>query len=84
MKQIIPGLWAIDEIGAAVHSYLWLWDEGLTLIDTGFPRDAKTILHALFRHGHPPYRVRPILVTHSDLHHPGGPAMTRPPTLAPL
>lgn len=84
MKEIIPGLWEIDEIGDAVHCYLWEWEEGLTLIDTGFPRDAKTILDALIRHGHPHHRVRRIIVTHADLDHTGGLAQIRRATRAPV
>ncbi len=44
MKQIIPGLWEFDEIGEAVHAYLWEWPGGLTLIDTGHPQDAPKII----------------------------------------
>ena len=39
MKAIIPGLWEVDEIGEAVHCYVWEWQGGLTLIDTGMLRE---------------------------------------------
>src|SRR5690606_8006202 len=72
MKQIIPGLWQFDEIGSNVHCYLWAWEQGYTLIDAGFPRDAKTILAALAAQRIPFHQVRRILVTHADLDHTGG------------
>lgn len=72
MKQIIPGLWEIDEIGDSVHCYLWEWSGGLTLIDTGFPRDARKILEALKQHHRPLHQVRRIIITHADLDHSGG------------
>ena len=49
MKQVMPGLWEIDEIGQGVHCYLWEWSQGYTLIDTGFAKDASTILESLRR-----------------------------------
>ena len=72
MKQIIPGLWEIDEIGDSVHCYLWEWSDGLTLIDTGFPKDARKILDALKQHHRPLHQVKRIIITHADLDHSGG------------
>jgi glyoxylase-like metal-dependent hydrolase (beta-lactamase superfamily II) len=72
MKEIVQGLWEINEIGDGVHCYLWEWSGGLTLIDTGFTRDAETILQALVRHHHPLHNVRRIIVTHADMDHSGG------------
>ena len=71
MKQILPGLWHIDDIGEMVNCYLWEWDEGVTLIDTGMPGDAKTILDVLKARGHALHTVRRILVTHMDVDHVG-------------
>jgi len=71
MNQVIPGLWEIDEIGDRVHCYLWEWRGGLTLIDTGFPTDAHTILDALTAKGHALHSVRRIIVTHADIDHIG-------------
>jgi glyoxylase-like metal-dependent hydrolase (beta-lactamase superfamily II) len=51
MKQIIPGLWDIDEVGDAVHCYLFEWKGGLTLIDTGLPTSITVILDALVSKG---------------------------------
>ncbi len=72
MREILPGLRVIDEIGDTVHCYLWEWQGGITLIDTGHPRDAETILQALRHQGYTPHSVRRILLTHADLDHTGG------------
>ena len=77
MKQIIPGLWDIDEIGDAVHCYLWEWDGGVTLIDTGMPSHARTILDALMHNNYPLHTVTRVIVTHSVLDHAGGLAKIR-------
>jgi len=72
MKQIIPGLWDINEVGSFAHCYLWEWEGGLTLIDTGFTSSAPKILKALVDHGHPLHRLKRIILTHVDLDHSGG------------
>ena len=74
MKQIVPGLWEIDEIGDTVHCYLFEWKEGLTLIDTGFPGDIHTILDALVANGRALHSVRRIIITHGDVDHMGAAA----------
>ena len=71
MKQIIPGLCEIDEIGDAVHCYLWEWKGGLTLIDAGFPTDAPKIIDALTARGYALHNVRRIIITHGDADHQG-------------
>ena len=71
MKQLIPGLWEIDEIGDDVHCYLWEGEAGVTLIDTGMPRHAAIILDAIKAHGIPLHSVKRILVTHADVDHIG-------------
>jgi glyoxylase-like metal-dependent hydrolase (beta-lactamase superfamily II) len=72
MREILPGLYLIDEIGANVHCYLWEWQGGATLIDTGHPRDAATILQVLRAHGYTDHTVRRVVVTHVDVDHTGG------------
>jgi glyoxylase-like metal-dependent hydrolase (beta-lactamase superfamily II) len=72
MKQIISGLWEIEEIGDLVHCYLWEWPGGLTLIDTGYPTDAPKILAALLKQGFALHNVRRIIATHVDPDHTGG------------
>ena len=72
MKQIIPGLWEIDEVGNSVHCYLWEWEAGVTLIDAGFPQHGPLIQETLLQHNYPLHRVKRIIVTHVDLDHTGG------------
>lgn len=80
MKQIIPDLWEIDEIGEGVHSYLWEWKGGLTLIDTGYPTAAPKIRSALLKGGFALHNVRRIIATHVDLDHTGGLAQLKKET----
>ncbi|MEZ4867114.1 MAG: MBL fold metallo-hydrolase [Caldilineaceae bacterium] len=75
MREVLPGLWLIDEIGEQVHCYLWKWREGVTLIDAGHPRDATVILEVLRKHGYAPHQVRRMIATHADLDHTGGMAL---------
>ena len=80
MKQIIPGLWEVDEIGDFVHCYLWEWQQGLTLIDTGLPTDTHANLDALTAHGWALHQVRRISITHGDADHAGGVARLKKAT----
>lgn len=84
MKQIIPKLWQFDEIGPFVNCYLWQWAGGITLIDAGFPKDARVILDALRQNGYPLHSVRRIITTHVDLDHTGGLAALQRATQAPV
>ncbi len=72
MKQLLPGLWDIDEVGSAVHVYLWEWDGGATLIDAGLPSSAGRITQALLKNGIPLHGIRRIIITHMDVDHAGG------------
>ena len=74
MKAIVPGLWEVDEIGEAVHCYVWEWQGGLTLIDTGMPNHVHTVLDAITGHGWALHNVRRIIITHGDTDHMGGAA----------
>lgn len=82
MKQVIPGLYEIDEIGDDVHAYLWEWRQGFTLIDTGLPSSAGKILDALVARQIPLHAVRRIIVTHADLDHTGALAQLKRATQA--
>jgi len=72
MREIIPGLKLIDELGDTVHCYLWEWQGGITLIDSGHRRDAETILRVLRQHGYTDHSVQRIIITHADVDHTGG------------
>lgn len=80
MKQIIPGLWEIDEIGSFVHAYLWEGKDGLTLVDTGMPSHVHAIIDALTDSGYALHNVRRIIVTHGDSDHMGGAAKLKKAT----
>lgn len=80
MKQIIPGLWEIDEIGDAVHAYVWEGKHGLTLLDTGMPTDVHAIIDAITAKGWALHNVRRIVVTHGDADHAGGAAKLKKAT----
>src|SRR4051812_7907131 len=82
MKQVIPGLWVIDEIGDDVHCYLWKWEQGYALIDTGFSKDAPTIIDALIKNKVALHSIRRIIVTHADPDHTGGLAQLKRATQA--
>ena len=82
MKQITPGLWELDEIGEDVHCYLWQWEQGYSLIDTGFPKDGRIILDALKSNRVPLHGIRRIIITHADPDHSGGLAQIRRATQA--
>lgn len=73
MQELIPDLFDFDELGQAVHVYLWRWDGGLTLIDTGLPgaKNCQKILNGIERLGYAPRDVQRIVVTHMDLDHVG-------------
>jgi glyoxylase-like metal-dependent hydrolase (beta-lactamase superfamily II) len=80
MNAIIPGLWEVDEIGDAVHCYIWEWQGGLTLIDTGMPNHVHAILDAIAGHGWALHNVRRIIITHGDTDHMGGAAKLKKAT----
>jgi len=80
MKQIISGLWEIDEIGDFVHCYIWEWKDGLTLIDAGMPNHVHTILDAITAKGWALHNIRRIIITHGDPDHVGGTAKLKKAT----
>ena len=71
MKEIVPGLWDVDEIGPDVHVYVWQWAEGVTIVDTGMPGNADKILAAVGSLGLQPSDVKRIIATHGDVDHIG-------------
>ncbi len=79
MQVIVPGLWLFNEV-RGVNVYLWQRADGLTLIDTGMPWNAFTILKALGDAGYGPHAVNRIIVTHADFDHVGGLAQIRTAT----
>lgn len=71
MRQIADNVWHFDNLGY-VNAYLWRWDGGLALIDTGLPWTVKRVLAGIREAGFRPEDVTEILVTHADADHAGG------------
>lgn len=67
--EIIPGLHIIQS--RAVNCYLIVDEEGLTLIDTGLPRNQNKIHQYLNRIGYQANDIARIIVTHADGDHYG-------------
>jgi glyoxylase-like metal-dependent hydrolase (beta-lactamase superfamily II) len=84
MREILPGLWDIDEIGAIVHAYLWQWEKGVSIIDSGTPGNAGKILAAVKQLGYTPQDVQRLIVTHADIDHVGSLKELRRATGAPV
>ncbi len=72
MQELVPGLWQFDELRPRVNTYLWSGQEGLTLIDAGFPGNGLVMLHALEDTGFNLADVSRIVITHGDVDHAGG------------
>jgi glyoxylase-like metal-dependent hydrolase (beta-lactamase superfamily II) len=70
--EIAPGIHWFKAGYANV--YLCVEDDGLTLVDSGTPRQASKILGAMARIGHVPSDLKQILVTHADWDHAGSAA----------
>ncbi len=65
----------IHQISAgSVHAFLVDGDDGLVLIDTGFPKKHGAILDKISEIGRTPEDLKAILLTHSHADHSGGAA----------
>ncbi len=80
LAEILPDLHAVSTRG--VNAFL-VGADHLTLIDTGFPGSAPTILAALRDLGRRPEDVKHILVTHCHGDHAGSLAALKEATGAP-
>ena len=69
MKEILPNVYCLE---GSVNIYFFIEEDGLTLIDAGWPRGEKKVLTAIQELGHQPSDVVRILVTHADIDHVGG------------
>jgi glyoxylase-like metal-dependent hydrolase (beta-lactamase superfamily II) len=83
VRQIVPGLHQIS-LGL-VNAFLVASRDArdLTLIDTGYPGSADTILRAVHSLGRDPRAIRHILVTHNHPDHAGSLAALKQATGAP-
>jgi|TARA_Y100000310_G_scaffold341624_1_gene441392 glyoxylase-like metal-dependent hydrolase (beta-lactamase superfamily II) len=80
VKQIVPGLYVIP-LGP-VNAFL-IDSDGLTLIDTGYAKNAEKIMEAVQTIGRQPTDIRHILVTHCHPDHAGSLAALKQSTNAP-
>ena len=67
--EIFSDLYLIE--GKRSNIYLWVGEEGLTLVDAGSPGDAEIILNTIRLLGFQPTDVVSILITHADIDHAG-------------
>jgi glyoxylase-like metal-dependent hydrolase (beta-lactamase superfamily II) len=69
MKEILPDVYLLE--GSRVNIYLFVDEDGLTLVDTGMPRTLITVLAAVEALGYKLADVARILITHADVDHVG-------------
>ena len=74
IKQLAPDIYIIPGL---VNVYLLETDDGLMLLDTGFPGSAKKILAGIGAIGRTPRDVRHILLTHGHPDHVGNAAVLK-------
>lgn len=74
IQQISPSLYQI-RLGA-VNAF-FIKDNGLTLIDTGYPGSLPTIFKALQQAGEDPHTIRRVILTHAHPDHAGSAAAIR-------
>ncbi len=71
VREIAENVWHVDTLGY-VNAYIWRWEKGITIIDTGFPWQGGKILSAIREAGLDPGDVKEIIITHADFDHYGG------------
>jgi hydroxyacylglutathione hydrolase len=71
--NVAPGIHEVDGVRVA-NVYLVTIDDGLLLVDTGMPGNAKRVLRFVERLGRQPSEIRTIVLTHCDLDHAGSAA----------
>ena len=73
--QLTPRLWQLKL--NLVNCYLLETEDGLLLIDTGYPNSADTLFSAIRQSGHDPAHIRHLLLTHCHIDHGGSAAEVR-------
>ena len=68
--QLADGVYKVDGLRAA-NAYLVAVDDGLLLVDTGMPGNAKRIVAFIESTGHHAADLRYIVLTHCDVDHIG-------------
>ena len=77
LQQLAPSLYRLRLPGGRAHQlncYLWVDDDGVTLVDTGWPDSAAAIEDALTELGKPREDVIRIVLTHFHEDHAGAAA----------
>lgn len=81
-QPVVPGVYIIPF--AIGQVYLWVWDGGLTVVDTSVAGSADAILQAIEAISKQPGDVREIVLTHFHADHVGSAAELAERTGAPI
>jgi glyoxylase-like metal-dependent hydrolase (beta-lactamase superfamily II) len=73
--QITPRLWLLKM--GMVNAYLLEADDGLLLVDAGWPNKTETIFKCVQESGHNPADIRHLVLTHGHIDHAGSAAEVR-------
>jgi glyoxylase-like metal-dependent hydrolase (beta-lactamase superfamily II) len=71
LEPVAAGVWRLPLAGGTVNVYLLVEDDGLTLVDSGYPGCCEAILAGLGRSGYAVRDVRRLVLTHADIDHMG-------------
>jgi hydroxyacylglutathione hydrolase len=70
LMQLADGVFKVDGVRVA-NVYLVVTQDGILLVDTGMPGNARRILRFIERLGQQPRDLRDIVLTHCDIDHVG-------------
>jgi len=73
--QISPHLWQLKM--GMVNAYLLETDDGVLLVDAGWPNKTEVIFKAVKESGHNPDDIRHLVLTHGHIDHAGSAAEVR-------
>lgn len=73
--QISPHLWQLKM--GMVNAYLLETDDGVLLVDAGWPNKTEAIFRAVQESGHNPADIRHLVLTHGHIDHAGSAAEVR-------
>ena len=73
--QISPHLWQLKM--GMVNAYLLETDDGVLLVDAGWPNRTEAIFNAVQESGHNPADIRNLVLTHGHIDHAGSAAEVR-------
>lgn len=73
--QISPHLWQLKM--GMVNAYLLETDDGLLLVDAGWPNKTEVLFKAVQESGHNPADIRHLVLTHGHIDHAGSGAEVR-------